>query len=143
MDALAGERIEIGGQGGDERLAFAGLHLGDLAAVQDDAADELHVEVPHVEHAAAGLAHDGERLGQQIVERLALGQPVAEFRRLRAELVVAERLDARLERVHFAHDRAQTLQLAFVLGTDDLGEKCLDHLRASGLDRYPAIVADS
>jgi hypothetical protein len=29
------------------------------------------------------------------------------------------------------------------LGTDDLGEKCLDHLRASGLDRYRTIVADS
>ena len=29
VDALAGERVEIDGQGGDQRLAFAGLHLGD------------------------------------------------------------------------------------------------------------------
>ena len=29
VDALAGERVEIDGKRGDERLAFAGLHLGD------------------------------------------------------------------------------------------------------------------
>ena len=53
VDALAFEGVEVRGQRGDERLAFTGLHLGDPAAVQDDAADQLHVEVPHVEHAAA------------------------------------------------------------------------------------------
>ena len=79
VDALAGEGVQIRGQGGDERLAFAGLHLGDPAAVEHDAADELDVEVPHVERAAARLADDGERLGQQIVERLAGGEPFAEL----------------------------------------------------------------
>ena len=71
VDALAGERVQVGGQGGHEGLALAGLHLRDHAAVQGQAADELHVEVPHVEHAAAGLAHDREGLGQQVVEGLA------------------------------------------------------------------------
>ena len=68
VDALAGERVQVGGQGRHEGLALARLHLRDHAAVEDDAADELHVEVPHVEHAAAGLAHDREGLGQQVVE---------------------------------------------------------------------------
>ena len=61
--------VEVRRQGGDEGLAFAGDHLGDVAAVQDDAAEDLHVEVPHVLGAAAGLAAGGERLGQQVVER--------------------------------------------------------------------------
>ena len=86
VDALAFERVQVGGQRGDERLAFAGLHLGDLAAVQHHAADQLHVEVPHVQHAAAGLADDGEGLGQQVVERLAVGEPLAELGGLRAQL---------------------------------------------------------
>jgi hypothetical protein len=34
---------------------------------------KLHVEVAHAEDAAAGLAHHGKRLGQQVVQRLALG----------------------------------------------------------------------
>ena len=29
MDALAGQRVEVDGKGGDQRLAFAGLHFGD------------------------------------------------------------------------------------------------------------------
>ena len=79
VDALALERVEIGRQRRDERLAFAGLHLGDLAAVEDDAADELDVEVPHVQHAAAGLAHDGERFRDQVVERRSAGEPLPEL----------------------------------------------------------------
>ena len=31
VHALAFERVQVGGQGRDQRLAFAGLHLGDLA----------------------------------------------------------------------------------------------------------------
>ena len=61
VDALAGERVQVGRQRRDERLAFAGLHLGDAAAVQHHAADELDVEVPHVQHAPAGLADHRER----------------------------------------------------------------------------------
>ena len=64
------------GMVGDERLALAGLHLGDVAVVQHDAAHELHVERPHAEHALGGLAHDGERLVEQVVERLAVGEPL-------------------------------------------------------------------
>ena len=49
------------------------------------AADQLHVEVPHVEHAAAGFADDGKGLGQQVVERLAVGDARLEFGGLRAQ----------------------------------------------------------
>ena len=82
MDTAAGKRIEIDGKRGDQRLAFAGLHLGDLALVQHGAADELDVEVTHVEHAPARLADDGERFRQELVERFAIGDPLFELRRL-------------------------------------------------------------
>ncbi len=136
VNALAFERIEIGGQGSHERLAFAGLHLGDHPLVENRAADELHVEVPHVEHAAAGLPHDGKCLREEVVERHPLSKAFAELRGLGAELFVAQCLNRRFERVDLAHDGAQTFEFAFVLGPDDLGEKCLDHLlrrRAQGI----------
>ncbi len=68
VDAAAGEGVEVAGQRGDEGLAFAGLHLGDLALVEDDAADQLDVEVAHADDAAAGFADDGEGFGQEVVE---------------------------------------------------------------------------
>ena len=54
--ALAHERVEIQRRGGDQCLAFAGLHLGDLALVKHHAADELDVVVAHAVDAATGLA---------------------------------------------------------------------------------------
>ena len=97
MHALAVERVEVRRQRGDERLAFAGDHFGDVAVVQDHAADELHVVVPHAEEAAARLAADGEGLDQDVVERFAGGQPAAELGRLAAQLVVGHRLVLRLQ----------------------------------------------
>ena len=69
VHAAPGERVEVGGHGGDQRLALAGLHLGDVALVQEDAAHELHVEGAQAEGAAGGLAGVGEGLGQEVVER--------------------------------------------------------------------------
>ena len=99
VDALAGERVEIDGQGGDQGLAFAGLHLGDAALVQHDAADELDVEMALAERALGGLANGGEGLGQEVVQRLAVGQPLLERGRKRPELVVRFLLELGLEGV--------------------------------------------
>ena len=79
MHALAGERVEIDGERGDERLAFAGAHLGDGALVQHHAADELHVEMALAERALGRLADGGEGGNEQIVERLAGGELLAEL----------------------------------------------------------------
>ena len=70
VDAVPGERVEVGGQGGDERLALAGLHLGDPAEVERRAAHDLHVEVALAERALRRLADRGERLGEELVEEL-------------------------------------------------------------------------
>ena len=81
MDALAGERVEIDRQGRDQGLAFAGLHLGDHAAMQHDAAHQLHVEMALAERAFGRLAHGGEGIGQQIVELRPIGEPLPELPR--------------------------------------------------------------
>ena len=99
VDAPARQRVQVGRQRRDQRLALAGLHLGDLAVVQDDAADQLHVEVPHVDRAAPGLPHDGERLGEQVVDGRALRQPLPELGGLRPQRLVGERLDSGFEGV--------------------------------------------
>ncbi len=75
MHALAGQRVQVHRQRRDQRLAFAGAHLGDLAVVQHHAADQLHVEVAHAEGAARRFAGSGEGLGQDLVERLTGDEP--------------------------------------------------------------------
>ena len=68
--AASFERIEVQREGGDQRLALTGLHLGDPPLVEDDPADQLDVEVAHPEGPLRCLAHDRERLGKEVVERL-------------------------------------------------------------------------
>jgi hypothetical protein len=68
VDALAFEGVQVTGEGGDEGLALARAHLGDGALVQDHAPHELHVEVPHFEHAARGLSAHGEGGDEDVVE---------------------------------------------------------------------------
>ena len=114
MHALAVEGVEIDRQGGDQRLAFAGLHLGDLALVQDHAAHELHVEVALAERALGRLAHRGEGLDQQVVQGLALGQALAEFGGLGAQLLVGELGELRLERVDLRHRLVEAFDDAII-----------------------------
>ncbi len=83
MDAEPGEGIEINGEGRHEGLSLAGGHLGDASLVEHHAADQLDVEVNHVpgvlvvadhelhpDHAAGGVLHDCESLGEDLVQAL-------------------------------------------------------------------------
>ena len=127
VHALAGQGVQVGGQRGHQRLALAGTHFGDLAFVQHHAADQLHVEMAHAEHALRTLAHHGESLGQQLVQRLALVQPRPEFGRLRGQFGVGELFHRWLQRV----DRLDLLQVLFnqpvVAAAKDLLEHGLQH----------------
>ena len=92
VEALAGEAVQVGGQRRHEGLALAGLHLGDPAEVQRRAAHELHVEVALADDPEGRLPHDRERLDQQVVEVLAVVQPLPELGRLGLEVGVRQRL---------------------------------------------------
>ena len=72
VHVLAGQRVEIERRARDERLALTGLHLGDVALVEDDAAHQLDVEQPLPRFALARLAHGRERLVEELVDRLAV-----------------------------------------------------------------------
>ncbi len=99
VDALAGQRVEIDGQRRDQRLAFAGLHLGDHAAMEDDAAEQLDVEMALAEDALRRFAHRCEGVDQDIVERLPGGDACLQRAGAGAQLVVRHRGERRLRRV--------------------------------------------
>ena len=94
---------------GDERLAFAGLHLGDVALVEDDAAHQLDVEGRTPEVALERFAHGGNA-SKRISSRLSPSRSLAELDRLRGELLVRERLELRLERADVRRLLGQPLE---------------------------------
>ncbi len=116
------ERVEVGGQGGHERLALARLHLGDPAEVQRHAAHELDVEVALAQHPPGRLAHHGKGLDQQVVEGLAGVEALPELDRLVGQRVVAQRLHLGLEVADQGHQLGQPPDLLALAGLQDLGE---------------------
>ena len=132
MHALAGQRVQIDRQRGDQGLALAGLHLGDLAVVQHHAADQLHVEMALAERALAGLAHHGERLGQQLVQGGAVRQAFAELDGLGGQGLVRQRLHRRLQRVDLRHAALVGLQRAVVGGAENGAGDRSEHANLPG-----------
>src|SRR5581483_10426109 len=66
--AFAEQRIEIDGQRGDQRFAFARPHLRDASIVQHHAADKLDIVVAHSEGALGGFPHEREGFRQHRVQ---------------------------------------------------------------------------
>ena len=84
------QRVEIGRQGRDQSLAFAGAHFRDAALMQHHATDQLLVKMPQTEHALAGFPYHSEGFRQQVVERFASGEARAKFGGLGPQLSVAQ-----------------------------------------------------
>ena len=143
MDAPPGEGVQIHGQRGHQRLSLSRLHLGDPAFVQDDAADELYVEMAHPEGTLRRLAHHGKGLGQKIVKVLALFEPSLELVRLGAQVRIGQGLDGCFLRVDAVHDQADALDLTLVPGAEYFFKQKSDHciLSPSASAKRTAIVS--
>ena len=149
VDAASGEGVEVAGEGGDEGLAFAGLHLGDLALVEDVAAEELDVEVAHADGALAGFADDGKGLGEDFVEGGFFGgvdggavfvgavsgvevrpggfDAGLEFGGFASEFVVGEGGGGGVEGVDLLDGGEEALDGALVGGAEDFGDDGVEH----------------
>ena len=99
VHALAGDGIEVGRQGADQSLAFAGPHFSNFAVMQDHAPDHLDIEMTHAQNALTRLADHRKRLGQQGIEGFTVGVTLTEFVGFGLKLIVRQRLHGRLKRI--------------------------------------------
>ena len=121
MHALARQRVQIGREGRDQRLALARLHLGDVALVQEDPAHQLHVEGAQAQARAWPPRGSWRRLraeGRQGFRRFA--QPLLELCRLGNDPFVRQRGELRLQRVDLRDQRPDRLDLAVVRRAEHL-----------------------
>ena len=120
MHALAGQRVQIGREGRDQRLALARLHLGNVTLMQEDTAHELHVEGPQAKRPLGGLAAVGKGFGKQVVQAFALHRPRRQLFGLVLELVVGEGFELCLEIVDLLHEGPCRLDFPVVRRAEDL-----------------------
>ena len=119
MGAFAFEGVEIDRQGRDQGLALTCFHFGDPALVQDHSADELHVEMPHVELAAGHLPTDRESFRQNIVKGFAGSQALLEGLRFVGQGVIGQRSQLRFQGVDALDDWHQGLDFTVVLAAEN------------------------
>ena len=140
VDALAGERIQIDRKRGDQRFSFTGLHFRDPALVQDDAADELSVEVAHAERALRCFPDNGKSLGQEIVERFVALEPLLELVGLGPQLRVgqagrcrsSQRIDIVDQHLKALHSRSFAVPNTFLQYRSDHALLFSRYMRISG-----------
>ena len=132
VDALAGEGVEVGGEDGHQSLAFTGLHLGDPALMEHDAADDLDPVGPHAQHPVGCLPAGGEGLGEDVVQSRALGQPVLEYLGLGLQVLVGELAVAVLQGHDLFHLGGKLLDLPLGAGAEELADE--SHICQTFLD---------
>ena len=143
VDPFPGQGVEVGGEGGHQGLALAGLHLGDAALVEDDAADELHPVGLHAQHAPGRLPAGGEGLGQDVVQTLAIGDALLEFGGLGLELLVGELGVLPVQGFNLVHDGFDGAELLLGAGAKELFQQshasCSPFLFLSPAPRLPGL----
>ncbi len=73
VSAASGQGVQVSREGGNQGLTFPGTHLGNLVEVQGGTAHELHIEMAHVEHAAAGFTTNRKGFRQNVLHHLSQG----------------------------------------------------------------------
>ena len=120
VHTVTGERVQIGGQRRHQRLAFARAHLGNLAGMQREAADQLYVEVTQSQLAARRFAHHGKRLGHQRVKGGAGRKASLQLPGFFRKLIIGQRTDTGLEAIDGRNGAAQLLDEALITAAEYL-----------------------
>ena len=120
VNALAGQCIQISREGSHQGLTFAGLHLGDTALMQYDAAHHLDPVGTHAQHTPGGLTAGGKGFGQNVVKGLTVGKTLLKFGGLGLKLGVRQGFVFLFQTVNLVRDGVDGLQFPLGGGTKEL-----------------------
>ena len=120
---LAGKGVEVGGEGGHQGFTFAGLHLGDAALMQHNAADKLHPVGTQTQHPVRCLPDGGEGLGENVVGGLPVLQPLLKLGGLCLKLGVGEGFILLLQCLDLVGNGIDFFQLVVAVCTENLGKQ--------------------
>ena len=112
MHTLAGQSVQVGGQGCHQRFAFTGLHLSDVAPVQGDASRDLHGEMLHAQHTPSSLTADGKSIRQDLIQRGTSSQFFFQGRGLGLQLRIGHGLILGLQCQHLLGQGVDLFQLS-------------------------------
>lgn len=127
MDAFPFQRVQIDGQRRDQGFPLSGFHLGNAAAMENHTADQLHIEMSHVECAPRHFPAYGESFWQDIVQCLTRLKSLLEVLCLVSQRLIGKRCKTRLQPIDLVHDRTQGLDFTVVFTAEYQIEYLCNH----------------
>ena len=119
MNALAGQRIQIRCNACHQGLTFTGLHLGDSALMQYGGTDQLYRERTLAKHTVSRLPDCCKCLRKNIIQGLAVAQPLPELYSLFLQRCIGHGLIFILQIQHLVLDRFDPSQLLLAVGAEN------------------------
>ena len=92
MNAVSGERVEVGRKACNKGFALARSHFRDTSLMEHDTAYNLHRIMAYADNSVRGFAAHRKRVGQNIVQRFTRRQSVLKDTRLLLQLSIGHRL---------------------------------------------------
>ncbi len=127
VHATPGERIEIDRQRRHQRLAFAGLHLGNAPLVQNHPTHKLHVEMTLTQRSLCRLAAGCKCRRQDVVQRGTVGNLLLERIRPGSQCLIRERFELLLQLVDLRNARQIALDAPLIGRTKQLAGDSSNH----------------
>ena len=127
MNSIATDRIEVRWQRRHQGLALTRSHFRDLAVMEHHAANQLHIEMPHLQYALGGFANHGECLDQHGLRVLAVSRSLSKLGSLGRERFVGKGLEPRLKPVDLLDLFVHLAQKALITATENFGRYLTEH----------------
>ena len=116
--ALSFKSVQICRKCTDESLTFTGSHLSDTSLMQDDATDQLNMEVFHSQNTSRSFAHDRIGFGKNVIEGLSARETVLEFRCLCLQFFIRERQHIGAKCLDLIYDRHDTFEFPVTMSAE-------------------------
>ena len=92
VNAFSFQRIQVRRECRYQGLSFTGLHLGNSSLMENDSAHELYPVMFHMDGTVCGFSYNGKGLHQQIIQCLAIGQPLFKLDGFSTKFFIGQRL---------------------------------------------------
>ena len=137
VNAFPFQGIQVNRSGSYQGFTFTGTHFSNITAVENNTANQLHIEMAHAQYATGRFADNCKGFRKDIVQCFALGQTSLEFVGLISQGRITQLLQSIFQGINLLfYDLANLLYFFFVGSVKQPVKKLIKHGNNSLYNQY-------